>query len=312
MNRILNYLIKNIFKIVIAYFVFQFLLVIFWQQPFQSDSHYYYKLAQDCLKYHSIYPAKAHLYEDYIIAPLYVNLLVAALSIYNAQITIGFLNILLNALQMFLLFRLSERFTDRKTACVCLLLYMCYLNILGLVLINLTEMFFEVLVLSSLYFFYKDSNKSLFLAGVFAAASIAVRPVGWGLVAAFLITLAVRFIKRNYVTKQLIALILGLSLFIIALGTVTQISFGKFIYTSSTGPLNLLIGANDNTTGAFNARVLEKGNVGYIQNSDSLTYIEKENFYKQKTKDWIISHPAKWLSLIPAKIFFMFAWDDFT
>jgi hypothetical protein len=121
-----------------------------------------------------------------------------------------------------------------------------------------------------------------------------------------------KFYEKGLCNKVLIVLILGLSLFIIALGTITQLSFGKFIYTSSTGPLNLLIGANDNATGAYNYKVFEKGKQGYIQNSDSMTYIEKGKLWEQKTSEWVISHPLKWLSLIPARIFFMFAWDDFT
>ena len=312
MNKILNYLIKNIFKIVVIYFVVQVLLVIFWQLPFTSDSHYYYKLAQDCLKYHSIYPAKAHIYEDYILAPLYVNLLIIVLTIYNSVMTIGILNILLNALQMYLFFKLSDRLFDRKTALTGLILYMLYINTLGMVLINLTEFLFGILILSSIIFFYNNSIKSFFLSGMFAAASIAVRPLGWGLAAALVLVLVIRMIKKEKMLKELLAVVLGISIFICAYGTITKISFGSFIFTSTNGPANILIGANDDATGAFKAKVFEPGKIGYIENSASLTYVVKENYWKQKAEGWILAHPLKWLSLIPNKIFFMFVWDDFT
>ena len=312
MNKILNYLVNNIFKIVIIYFIIQILLVIFWQVPFSSDSQYYYKLAQDCLRYHSLYPAKVHIFEDYILAPLYVNLIIAALSIHNSIITIGILNILLNALQMYLFFKLSNRLFNRRAAFTGLLLYMLYINTLGMVLTNLTEFLFGILILSSLIFFFNNTINSFFLSGLFAAASIAVRPLGWALAAALIIIMIIKTIKKEKILKELLAVVLGISIFICAYGTISKIYFGDFIFSSTNGPANLLIGANDDATGAFKSEVFEPGKIGYIPNPNEITYIEKGKFWQGKAEDWILAHPIKWLSLIPRKIFFMFILDDFT
>ena len=312
MNKIFNYLLENISKILVIYFVSQVLLVIFWQLPFTSDSLYYYKLAQDCLKYHCIYPAKAQLYEDYISAPLYVNITIIALLICNSLKTIGILNVLLNALQMYLFFNLSEKLFDRRTSLVGLLLYMLYLNTVGMVLMNLTELLFGVLILTAIIFFYKNSVKSFFLSGLFAAASIAVRPMGWGLASAFFIILIIRTIKKEKMLKGLSAVVLGVSIFILVYGTITKISFGDFIFSSSNGPVNLIIGANDDATGAFNTKVFDQGKIGYIGNPAAMTYVEKGKYWQENAEGWILAHPFKWLSLIPRKIFFMFILDDFT
>jgi hypothetical protein len=189
---------------------------------------------------------------------------------------------------------------------------MFYLNTVGMVLLNLTELFFEILILTALIFFYKNSINSFFLSGLFAAASIAVRPMGWGLVLAFLIVLIIKIMKKEKMLKAFFAITLGISIFILAYGTITKISFGAFIFSSSNGPLNLLIGANDDATGAFNAKVFDRGKIGYIENPAAMTYIEKGKYWEEKGESWILKHPLKWLSLIPRKIFFMFILDDFT
>ncbi len=86
--------------------------------------------------------------------------------------------------------------------------------------------------------------------------------------------------------------------------------FGHFEFTSTTGPVNLLLGANDDATGGFNSTVLEKGKAGYIEFTDSLTYLQKGEFYQRQAVNWITEYPERWLLLAPAKLFHTFAWDD--
>jgi hypothetical protein len=213
---------------------------------------------------------------------------------------------------MYLFFNLSEKLFDRRTSLVGLLLYMLYLNTVGMVLMNLTELLFGVLILIAIIFFYKNSVKSFFLSGLFAAASIAVRPMGWGLASAFFIILIIRTIKKEKMLKGLSAVVLGVSIFILVYGTITKISFGDFIFSSSNGPVNLIIGANDDATGAFNTKVFNQGKIGYIGNPAAMTYVEKGKYWQENAEGWILAHPFKWLSLIPRKIIFMFILDDFT
>ncbi|HSR17998.1 MAG TPA: hypothetical protein VLM39_07880, partial [Ignavibacteriaceae bacterium] len=78
------------------YLLVQFIYIIFFPVQYVSDARYYFKLAQDCIHFNSFYPAEIHLYENYIIAPLYVNLLVIVLSVYNSVLSIGLMNIVLN------------------------------------------------------------------------------------------------------------------------------------------------------------------------------------------------------------------------
>jgi len=99
-------------------------------------------------------------------------------------------------------------------------------------------------------------------------------------------------------------------MFIILFGGFTFLHFGKFEFTSTTGPVNLLLGANDDATGGFNSTVLESGKDGYIEYSDSSTYIQKGEFYQDQAIKWISENPLKWLSLMPVKFFHAYGWDD--
>ncbi len=311
MKKLLTFLESNATKVVIFYFLLQLILVIFWHEPFRSDSHYYFKLAEQCIANHSFYPAKIHLYEDYLTAPLYVNVLVVVLSIWNSQIAIGLLNIILNALQLFFVYRISKKLFGEMNARLSVLLYIFYLNTLGMVLMNLTEFLFGTLVLASVYFFYKNSRTSDFIAGLLAAASITVRPMGAALAAAYLIAIGFSKIEKQLKIKRAVIIIFSCGLFILAYGEFTQSFFGRFIYTATSGPVNILIGANDNATGTYNTTVFEQGKLGYMPDAKQKTYIEKEAVWKKEAQRWILSHPIKWISLFPAKFGFMILVDDF-
>jgi hypothetical protein len=72
------------------------------------------------------------------------------------------------------------------------------------------------------------------------------------------------------------------------------------------------MGANDQATGAFNAKVFEPGKAGFIANPETKTYIEKDEFWYGQAKRWIEKHQLKYISLFPMKLVHMFIWDDFS
>lgn len=300
----------NLSAVIIIYIFIQVIVLFAIPFSYRSDSLYYYNMAQQCLTAHSFYPAPQHLYQDYINAPLYINILILVLSVYNSVISIGFLNIALNLLQLFFVYRLSEKLFSVRAARTAAILYIFYLNTLGLILMNMTELIFGCLMLGSIYFYLKGNKTYYFLSGVFAAASIGVRPTGWSLI---FILASLSFYKmfKKKDKKQLLTLA-GIISFILLFGSLIYLNFGEFIFTPNDGPVNILIGANNNATGAFNAKVFQKGNVGYIDSSQSKTYSEKEDYWRIQAEDWILKHPFKWISLFPMKLVNIFAWDDFS
>ncbi len=167
------------------------------------------------------------------------------------------------------------------------LLFILYLNTIGLVLQNYTELFFLLLISASIYFYLLNKNVYLILSGIFLGGAIAVRPSGWALLLAFISIQIFTSIKKKKLLFKFFHIYSGTLVFIILFGGFTYSHFGKFEFTSTTGPVNLLLGANDDATGGFNSTVFEKGKAGYIEYLDSLTYIQKGEFYQEQAVKWI-------------------------
>jgi hypothetical protein len=310
MKMTIQFLTSKIKYIVLIYVVIQLILILTIDISYKSDSLYYYKLAQECSVSNEYYPAKAHLYEDYIVAPLYINVLIILLKSYNSTILISFFNLATVLLTIFILFKITSQIFSIYAAQLTILLYILYLNTSGLVIQNYTDLFFLFLILTSIYLYSLRTNFALFLSGTFIGASIAVRPVGWALLLAFILIHFVSIIKKSEFSLNRLFLYTGTIIFIVTFGLFTYSHFGRFEFTSTTGPINLLLGANDDATGGFNSRVLETGKTGFIDDSISMTYIQRGEFYQEQAFSWIEHNPEKWLLLAPMKIFHTFTWDD--
>jgi hypothetical protein len=309
--KLINYLTNNLKYVIILYVTIQLLLVLFLPIEYRSDSHRYFNLAQDCLQANSFYPASQHLYSYYILTPLFLNILVVLLKISNSIFIISIFNLVLNSLQLFLTYKLSLKIFNKNVAAITVLLYIFYLNNLGFVVSNLTELLFGVLVLAALIFYLRKGSLNDFMCGLFIGASISVKPVGYTLLLAFFLFFIYSKIKFNK-SYPFIWLISGVITFISVFGLFNHLHFGRFIITASTGPINILMGANDNATGGYKDEVFKPGNEGYLANGDSMTYSEKNDFYTDKSLDWITSHPLRWLGLMPMKLVHTFIWDDIT
>lgn len=297
--------------VLVIYFCIQLFYITFLPLPFQSDSLEHLRLARECLEAGGLYPLPHHRFDDYILAPLYINFLIGLLSINNSTTTILLANLVLNFLQLFLLYKISNQLLAQENwARLAVILYVCYLTNLGLVLLNLTELAFGVLSLASFHFYLRTQKRDAGLAGAFLALAIGVRPFGWALLLAYLSIYLYHGTRCQAQHARMMSLLLGFSLTIAAMGFTTKSYFGDFIFTSTTGPSNLLMGANEFANGAYNKKVFEPGNPGFIPEGESKTYIQKGELWMQEAKYWIQTHPLSWLRLLPLKLLHLFGRDD--
>lgn len=310
MEKLINFLTSKIKLIVLLYILVQLALVFSSNMSYQSDSQYYFKLAQECISLNEFYPADKHLYEDYITAPLYINVLIIILHIHNSTISVGLLNIIVILAQHFFVYKITEKFFSKETAQLVVILFALYLNNMGMILQNYTELLFTLLITISIYLFSLNKNIYFLISGAFAGAAIAVRPIGWAFLAAIIIVQIFYGIKERKLHLNYSYVYLGTLIFILAFGAITYSRFGNFEFTSTTGPVNLLIGANDDATGGFNASVHQPGKIGYIGNGEELTYIQKGEFYQAQAYKWIKENPVKWFLLSPVKFIHSYGWDD--
>ncbi len=310
MEKLIHFLSLKIKYILLIYVVIQLILIFFTDINYRSDALYYYKLANECIKLNEFYPAEKHLLEDYLVAPLYINILIFLLKINNSTIVISLFNLLVIAATIFFLFKISSKVFTDNAARLTIIIFMLYLNTVGLVLQNYTELLFTLLIVSSVYFSQTNKKFSLLVSGILLGSAIAVRPLGWALLLSFITIQLLATIKVKKIIFDYFLIYAGTLIFIVLFGLFTYSHFGRFEYTATTGAVNLLIGANDDATGGFNSIIYEKGKAGYLENPGALTYLEKGEFYREQALEWIAKHPVKWVSLAPLKLLHSFGWDD--
>jgi hypothetical protein len=304
---------KHLFYIIGIYTAIQLVYVFFFPVPFTSDSLRYFNQAQDCIKLGSFYPGSHNRYDAFINAPIYVNYLILILKIYNSVTVVLLSNILLNLLQIYFLYKISKViFNNEIYSIITVLIYVLYLTNLGAVLLNLTEFMFGVFILGSFYFFLKNKKLDYIISGVLLGLAVGVRQIGFALLLSYFTLYFINLKRGTANHKKMLFIVLSLSFTILSIGLSVKSYYGQFLYTSDTGPQNIIIGANDDATGAFNDRVFNKGNIGYIENEETKTHREKGEFWKKQAMEWIKKNPFKWVSLFPNKIIHMFIWDDWS
>jgi len=291
------------------YIVLQIVIVAFTEPHFESDSAYYYQKALQCVENNSFYPNYSNINDDFIIAPIYINYLFVILKLFKSSKAILFFNIILNTANLILLYSITNRIFSNKAALISAILYILYLNNLGIILMNFTDLLFCTTILLAIYLFLINKKLALFFAGMLVALSIGIRPIGWSLFFAILIVTIINI--KQYQFAKLLLFTLGFIIIILSVGIYNKQHFGDFIYSGTTGSLNLLIGANDDATGTFEPEVFSEGKIGYLPHPEQMTYKEKNEFYQHQAFNWIKSHPIKWLSLLPAKFIHLFITDDF-
>jgi len=304
---------KYFVYIFLFYAVIQIVYVSFVRLPFSSDSLRYYNLAQECIKEGTFYPASHNLYDSYIVSPFYINYTILILRIYNSPTTIYISNICLNLLQFFLIYKIAGKLFETKLyQFLAGVLYVLYLTNLGAIFFNLTEFMFGVFVLTSFYFYLRKRKIDFLLSGIFLALAINIRQMGFALLLSYLTIYLICFVKKKAYHSKMLFILTGFTLTILIVGFLIKLHYGQFIFYSDNGPVNILIGANDDATGTYNDRVFKKGKIGYIEDESALTHVEKEEFWKNQAMCWIKNHPFKWLLLFPNKLAYMFLYDDWS
>lgn len=281
---------------------------IFRRYPLRSDSLVYFTWASRTAQMHTWFPYPETIYDPWLASLFHVNLGALFLRIYNAPLTVHLLNAGINLLQLYLVYRLTLKLFGEQSARIVAWMYVLYLNSLGLVLLNLSELTFTTFtLLSSWFYFQKPNFKWGFLSGLMAGFALGCRPL---IVALLLIYGLVwlwnwRFNRQNHY-KQLIGISVGVLLFVIPMGMYSKSQTGQFVYSTTTGPINLLMSGFDGATGIYNDSILKNDSV-YLSKK---TFYEKGDYIQTRAVKWIVSHPAKWLSFWPLKIKTTFVNDD--
>jgi len=300
-----------IIKALLCYTCIQIILLFFINLPFTSDSLAYYEQASDCITHNTYYPAPRNLYDSYIVAPVHINYLLLILRIFHNPLMVRIANIVLNLLQVLLVYAITRLlFHNERQSRIAVLLYMAFLTNLGIIFYNYPELLFGVLMLLSFYLYLKNTSISTLISGIVLAFACNVRPIGLALFISILTIGIFSFIQEKHIPPRTLRVLVSCLFTLLLVGAITKLHMGYFVPLPTNGSCNILIGANDDATGAFNDRVFQPGKVGHLNNPDSLTFLEKEQFCRNAAFEWIAQHPWRWLGLVPAKFFHLFGRDD--
>jgi hypothetical protein len=274
--------------------------------PFLSDSANYVSYAQLALDEHTYYPNPQSIYSAWIVAPVYINYTAVIISVFGDPYAILWFNIVLNLVQLALVLLIARRWYGNVAGYVAAFLYMLYLNNLGLVMQNVTELMFGVFMLASIYYYTgakKTSNYTL--CGIFTGLALGVRPTAMALVLVYILIYLYDVYTRKYEHKQIVIILAGVVCYCLAMGMLSKRNIGRYEYTSTTGPSNLIMSAIPEANGVFYGQFFKTDST-YLAIK---TYPARDKYLMQRSKQYIAEHPLEWLGLMPRKIYATFVFD---
>ncbi len=299
---------KRFWRLFAVYGLVCLCVALFSNVSWKSDSMTYYRFAKEALAAGSGFPNANAIYNSCISAPVLINILIITLKIFQTPTSLLVLAVGFNLVQLYLIYRLTERFFGTKAAWIASLLYVLYLNNLGLVLLNYTELPFGCFALASLYFFTaKPRPIHFYLAGITTGLALGIRPTIVPMIGIYVLWIGINFWKnRNFQLLQYGAvLLLGVCTYVVPMGLYSKHNTGHFIYTSTTGPENLAMSSFDGATGVYNNTPFKQE--AYLSKK---TFIEKNTYLNERSFEWIKKHPIRWISFWPRKFKTTFTTDD--
>lgn len=276
-----------------------------------GDASSYRALAMACYEQGAWYPNDTFYTDNFIFAPGYVNYQILILHIFGSFWATLYLNVLLNVLIVWLLFSLGKTLFSTKAAYIASLAYILLSSNLLSPAFGYTELPFILLSLLAIRLLIREQWYWLMIGGAVLAVANWVRPfaIAWLVAACCYIAYRV-FIDHQDKWWHTLMPVAGMVVTVCLIGSITRTHFPDFNYASTTGGWNLIMGANDNCNGTYNDEVFHKeGEIGYIDQPD-MSYKDRDKFYKHQAVQWIKEHPAKYISFLPAKIKYLFLYDN--
>lgn len=173
-----------------------------------------------------------------------------------------------------------------------------------------TEIFFTALAFFALALAVRGSTLCVVLSGAVLAYAQWARP----LAIAFIVSIVWLFIRRADRITSYIKFFAGFACVVAVLTAFTYVNSGYAVYSPTIADGNFLMGANEHADGSYNNTVFQEGKAGYIspEKKAEMTVEEINAVYKKAATDWIKANPAKYLSLMPKKLFYFLATDTYS
>lgn len=273
-----------------------------------SDAASYLELAQYCASMDTLYPGERDMFALYIFGNGYVNLLGWLFRLSPSMFWVYAVNIVSTQVIVFSTADMAYRLTERRQTACLTVVFLCLMGgIWGDAVAARTELCFIALACLSLCLMLHGGAAWLLASGVAMGLANWVRP----LLVIYLPAAALYFLLRRVPLRRVAAYLAGIALVVAPVGAGAYRRTGKFVFQAQTMGVNMLMGANDDADGSYVSTVYDEGKAGYVPEGSGMTFSERDAHYKQTAVAWIIRHPLRFLSLIPAKLFYFLATDTY-
>lgn len=277
-------------KIILTFTVLQLIvLLVFGYTPY-PDSNGYITLAKDCILHGEPYPVSHQISELPFIWNIgAINFVALTLKIFNSVTPLLILYCLFKGATAWLVYQLTKKLLNHKTAFITLILYVVYPANYG----ESTSLLSEI---PSFFFFLLGiwltvcQKKPIAGGGVIAFGNW-FRPMG----IVFLLTLFL------YNRKLFFRNLIGYAAVILMIGSTCFIRTGHFIYQAKTGWMALLQYSVDHTES------IDDDTITITQDANA---IEKNKIWRQRFISWLQNHPSEYIAQMPRKFINTYASDN--
>ena len=267
-----------------------------WDRPQGFDAPYYMEQAAAHAAAGTLYPTAANLFDTYIQAPSYINLLAVVYRLTGGYQLMLLLNILMALVTVYCLWWLCRRFLGCQVAAWAVLLW-CLLpsNVLASASL-LTEVPYLMFGLLACRLAFAGSRQlaACLAAGIVLGLAQTIRPIAVAFLAAILLMLWLE--RRRW--HHFVAILLTYGVVLTASGLYSQATTGHFVASSTVGGYDLMYTAYDGADGGQHPwAVFAEGGAGYIADEATVDFAAKDSIWRSRSIEWISRHPVRYLSL---------------
>ncbi len=275
-----------------------------------SDAAVYRDIARDIAEKKRFYPNEDYINSNYIFNPGYVNYLSLYYRVSQSDYPPLYGNVVLSVILAVLIFYVSSKLFDSVLiGLISVMIFAVFPSNVFEVTHMRTELPYTVAVMGAAALALSRVRGRYITAGVLIGLANFTRP----LAVSFLIAIVLHMLLHKKGIRSYAALLAGAAAAVLITGAASYANTGYFIYQSTTGGYNLLIGANDDAKGNYGSGedVFLEGNAGYLENPAAMTFKEKDDFYVSQAVKWIKENPVRYISMFPAKLMYLYATDTY-
>lgn len=266
-----------------------------------------YSLAEFSAENNTLYPSIANLYDSEIYSPGYINYLSMLLKIHGGVRFALLCNVVLTLILAFLIYYVASRVFQRRGAgFISVIIYELTLSYTCAVLLFRSEILLSVALFGGFALCLSKLKGKYVLAGIVFAYACWINLISVIFIGAVMIYL----LLKKYASGSVLKMLISLACVVIVIQTASFYISGYSAFVSPVSGKNIMMSASDHVDSTEGANaVFKEGNEGYLPNANSMTFIEKNNYWLAKSSDWISSNFGSYLSQTPAKLFHIYASD---